>query len=100
MSSKTAKSTLLVTPTTLRDWTRNRMVWAVGGLAVVSIGLALKWDWLTAVGAAPVLLGLLPCVAMCALGLCTRGGAGQSCHNNRNTDAEPDPEIEIRQVGR
>ena len=94
MSSKIAKSTQIDSPTFLPAWIGNRKAWIIGGLTLVGIGMALKWDWLTAVGAAPVLLGLLPCVAMCALGLCMRGGSGQSCHNNQNAGAEPGSEIE------
>ncbi len=37
---------------------------------VVTAGVALNWSWLVAVGIAPLLLGFLPCVAMCAVGLC------------------------------
>lgn len=36
----------------------------------VAAGLALNWSWLAAVGAAPLIVALLPCAAMCALGLC------------------------------
>ena len=39
-------------------------------VAVVVAGAALNWSWLAAAGVAPLLLGLLPCAAMCALGLC------------------------------
>lgn len=46
---------------------------ALGGVAAIGAGLALNWGWLTAVGAAPLLLGVLPCLGMCALGLCMRG---------------------------
>jgi hypothetical protein len=42
----------------------------VGGIAVVAIGLAFNWSWLVAVGAAPLVLALAPCAAMCAFGLC------------------------------
>lgn len=48
------------------------------GLAAIAFagGLALNWNWLVAVGVAPLLLSALPCVAMCALGLCmSRGGS-------------------------
>lgn len=45
------------------------------GAAAIGAGLALKWSWLTALGAAPVLLSVLPCLGMCALGLCMRGKA-------------------------
>jgi hypothetical protein len=40
------------------------------GVVVLGLGAALNWDWLVAVGLAPFLVGVLPCLAMCALGLC------------------------------
>lgn len=49
------------------------------------IGLALNWSWLVAVGVAPLLLAVLPCAAMCALGLCMNKLWGKSCSN----DAKP-----------
>lgn len=62
-----------------RQWLQGRRRWLVVGLVVLAIGLWLGWDWLAAVGALPVLLALAPCAAMCALGLCMRGGTGGSC---------------------
>ncbi len=50
------------------------------GFAAIGGGAALNWEWLTAVGAAPLLLSLAPCAAMCALGLCMRGSS--SCAKN------------------
>lgn len=41
----------------------------IAGVAIVG-GLGLNWSWLVAAGIAPVLLSLLPCATMCALGLC------------------------------
>lgn len=41
----------------------------LGGIAV-TLGVGLNWSWLAAAGVTPVLFGLLPCAAMCALGLC------------------------------
>ncbi|RVH28084.1 hypothetical protein CN211_25985 [Sinorhizobium meliloti] len=35
-----------------------------------TLGLAFNWNWLVAAGVAPPLLSVLPCLAMCALGLC------------------------------
>ena len=56
---------------------RSRTSLLVGGVAVLGAGMALNWSWLTAVGAAPVILSLAPCALMCTLGLCcTRGGGG------------------------
>lgn len=42
-------------------------------------GVALNWSWLVAVGIAPILIGALPCLAMCALGLCMNRAGGKSC---------------------
>lgn len=50
--------------------------WLIGGAVVVPIGLYGGWDWLVAAGLAPILIGVLPCLAMCALGLCM--GRGKS----------------------
>jgi hypothetical protein len=41
----------------------------VAALAILG-GLAVNWSWLVAVGIAPLILGALPCVVMCAMGLC------------------------------
>ena len=50
----------------------------IAAFAVIAAGMALNWSWLTAVGAAPLILSLAPCAAMCALGLCMRGGSCKS----------------------
>jgi hypothetical protein len=42
----------------------------VFGVLVLSLGLALNWSWLVAIGLAPVVVGVLPCAVMCVLGLC------------------------------
>ena len=44
------------------------------GLAVATLitGMAFNWTWLVAAGIAPLLIGTLPCAAMCALHLCGR----------------------------
>lgn len=59
--------------------------------AVVVGGLALNWSWLVAAGIAPLLIGVLPCVAMCALGLCMHKVGGQSCAADATVrpDAKP-----------
>src|SRR3546814_10704223 len=45
---------------------------------VLAAGLVLNWSWLVAVGIAPILIAVLPCVAMCALGLCmSRAGRSE-----------------------
>lgn len=50
----------------------------LAGLAIVA-GLVLNWGWLAAAGIAPILIGVLPCLAMCALGLCMNRAGGKSC---------------------
>ena len=40
------------------------------GATLLALGLAFKWNWLAAIGVAPVILSLLPCAVMCAFGLC------------------------------
>lgn len=51
---------------------------ALAATALV-VGLTLNWDLLVVAGIAPLLIGLVPCMAMCALGLCMmRKGAGRT----------------------
>lgn len=42
----------------------------LSGIVIVGAGLALGWGWFAALGFAPLILALAPCVFMCALGLC------------------------------
>lgn len=58
---------------------QGQRLWLGLGLAVVVVGLWLGGELLAAIGALPPLATLLPCLAMCALGRCVRGGAGGSC---------------------
>ena len=63
----------------LPSWLRGRRAVMLGVFALVGAGLALGWPWLVAFGLAPLVLAVLPCAAMCALGLCMPKGGG-SCH--------------------
>jgi len=67
----------------LRYWLRGWRGLTVLGLAGVTAGLWLGWSSLVAAGFAPLLLGVLPCIAMCALGLCMNRG-GRSSHDAQN----------------
>jgi hypothetical protein len=40
--------------------------------------MALGWEWLTAVGIAPLLVAAAPCLIMCALGLCVMSKSNQA----------------------
>ena len=63
---------------TLRD---RRAALAILATAALATGAALNWSWLVAAGVVPLLLSVLPCIAMCALGLCMNRMAGRSCAN-------------------
>jgi len=56
--------------------------WALLGLGIggVVAGLALGWDWVVAAGLAPLVVSVLPCVAMCALGMCAMRGGQKAGH--------------------
>jgi hypothetical protein len=53
----------------VRYWLRSRNGVIVLIMLAVMAGAALNWSWLVAVGIAPLLLTMLPCAAMCAIGL-------------------------------
>ncbi|MGH6894848.1 MAG: hypothetical protein ACREEP_21595 [Dongiaceae bacterium] len=39
-------------------------------ILAVTVGAFFKWQWLVAIGVAPIILAVLPCGIMCALGMC------------------------------
>ena len=45
---------------------------------VIGLSAYTSWGWLVAVGLAPILLALAPCAAMCALGMCMKGGKSKN----------------------
>jgi hypothetical protein len=69
----------------------DRRVLAVAGFAVSATGLALGWDWLTAVGIAPLIVSAAPCLIMCAFGLCIMGRNHQSCSSQPKPEAGEPP---------
>ena len=48
----------------------SRQALLVLALLVLGAGALLNWSWLVAIGIAPILLAVAPCLAMCAAGLC------------------------------
>ncbi|MEZ5933077.1 MAG: hypothetical protein R3F54_14220 [Alphaproteobacteria bacterium] len=54
----------------LRYWLGGRRGLVFSAIALVGFGLWLNWGWLVSLGVAPLILSILPCAAMCALGLC------------------------------
>ncbi len=64
----------------LPNWMRSRWALLLALVSTAGVGLVLGWPWLVAAGLAPLVLASLPCVAMCAAGLCMMGKSdGQSC---------------------
>ena len=73
-----------------RHYLGNR--WGVlgfGSLAVIAGLYFGGWGWLVAAGLAPVILSVLPCLVMCALGICMMGRSDkpQSTAPHDATDA-------------
>ena len=64
---------------------RGLIVLAIG---IAAGGMAMNWGWLVAVGIAPILLVIIPCAAMCALGLCMNKGGSKSCSSGNDTTAK------------
>jgi hypothetical protein len=64
-----------------------RGLWLVAGLALAT-GLVLKWDWLVAAGVASVIVSLLPCAAMCALGFCAQKISAAAPPGNDESDGD------------
>jgi hypothetical protein len=56
----------------------SRTRWFALAAMLVAAGLAFNWSWLVAIGVAPTLVAALPCVAMCALGLCMNRKNGRA----------------------
>jgi hypothetical protein len=75
----------------LRAWIGDRRVLAVAGLAVAGTGLALGWNWLAAVGVAPLIVSTAPCLVMCALGLCMMGRGQKACSSQPGQGAGEPP---------
>jgi len=65
------------------------MLLALGSLAVATGLFFGGWAWLVAAGLAPVILSVLPCLVMCALGVCTMGRSikSQSTAPHDGTDS-------------
>ena len=66
-------------PAAKSGWLSSRNLLIGGVLLAGAGGLFFGWNWLVAAGFASVIIGVLPCLAMCALGICaSRMGRKQS----------------------
>ena len=73
-------------PTTarrLRSWALSPQGLTVTGIAAAVVGLTLGWSWVVALGVAPLILALGPCLVMCALGLCMNMRNGSQAPEGR-----------------
>ncbi len=68
------------------EWWMPAKRWALIGLGIggAIAGLASGWDWVVAAGLAPLVVSVLPCIAMCALGMCAMRGQ-KSCQGEGAT---------------
>ena len=69
----------------IRPWVTGRRGLIIGSLAVAMTGLAIGWNWLSAIGVAPLILTLAPCAAMCALGACAMRWGNASCSTRNDS---------------
>lgn len=75
----------------MRRWLTGRRSLILAAIALTGGGLALGWNWLVAVGAAPLILSLAPCAAMCALGMCAMHKVTKSSAADDSTTASATP---------
>jgi hypothetical protein len=66
---------------------RPRVLLTLAAVAIVA-GLALNWSWLVAAGLAPILISTLPCLIMCAFGVCMLCRSGEKHSAPVRDDAE------------
>jgi len=74
----------------LPSWLQGRRGLIALTALALGLGAAFNWSWLVAAGIAPLLLSVLPCVAMCALGLCMNRMTGG--HNKASSTISSETE--------
>jgi hypothetical protein len=65
-----------------------RALMVLAGITIVA-GLTFNWSWLVAAGIAPILISVLPCVAMCAIGVCCMKKSADGSGKSETTDDTP-----------
>jgi hypothetical protein len=89
-ATPSCRSTATFPPDVVRSWMRDRRILAGAGLVIGGSGVALGWDWLTAIGVTPLIVSAAPCLLMCAFGLCMIGRRRQANSGSAGT-APADP---------
>lgn len=72
----------------LRYYLGGRRMLIPVALVIVGCGLLLNWSWVVAAGMAPLLLAVLPCAVMCALGLGVLGVCAKRSEGKDGTGAD------------
>ena len=71
----------------IRHHLGNRRFLLAAAIVALVAGAAFNWGWLVALGIAPVLLSLLPCLIMCGLGVgCMKMMAGSGEKQSGQSD--------------
>ena len=91
----TNRSKVLVTPRwrqrlgRLPKWVTLRTALVAVTLLAIAAGIGLNWDTLIVLGIAPWILGFLPCLTMCLMGLCSKEfGFGEHASNVASSSAD------------
>ena len=74
----------------------SRTALIAAAILAITAGAMFNWSVLVAAGIAPLILGVLPCVAMCALGLCGNrlfggGNCSKAASNSVDSKAGSEP---------
>lgn len=72
-----------------RRWLRRPRSLIILAILLVGGGLAAGWSWLVALGVAPFILSVAPCMAMCAVGACVMARGNSSCASH----GSPTPKV-------
>lgn len=65
----------------------NKRLLLITAMGVIGSGIALNWGWFAAIGVAPLILTVAPCLVMCGLGMCMMCKSSGSCSNGmKHTD--------------
>lgn len=74
----------------------NRRTLYIGLALAAAGGMFLGWDWLVAVGLSTLIISLLPCAIMCAVGACVmcKGKHNQTGSAHSPVPSSPDVPVE------
>ena len=70
-----------------RSFLSGRSGLIAAAVLIITAGIVFNWSWLVAAGFAPIILAVLPCAAMCALGLCANKLAARAEGSDAAKDA-------------